>query len=85
MPSGGGTRSTEVTFDPAGPRLANDSSVESLEDSPLAATSTPPEGVFLTQPETPSSNALSRTNHRNPTPCTLPTILRWMTAMCERG
>ena len=42
--------------------------------SPPAATSTSPDGRFVTHPLSPSRRASSRTNQRKPTPCTRPLI-----------
>src|SRR5690606_7702508 len=39
---------------------------------PSATTSTLPSSMFRAQPVRPSSSALDRVHHRNPTPCTFP-------------
>jgi hypothetical protein len=59
------------------------SSCASAAALPDAAISTFPSGRFLTHPDSPSSRALSTTNHRNPTPCTRPLISRWMLSIRE--
>jgi hypothetical protein len=44
---------------------------------PAAAISTRPSARFLTHPASPARCAVSRTNQRNPTPCTFPPTSKW--------
>src|SRR3982751_958455 len=64
--------STTLTRAPDGPVPRRLRSWRKEASSPSASTSTDPSTRLRTQPVRPSALARSRTNQRNPTPCTLP-------------
>src|SRR6478609_462933 len=72
-----GISTTSVTPAPVGPTSSARRNRSNEDACPPAATSTSPLERFVTHPLTPSRRASSRTNQRNPTPCTRPLMRTW--------